>query len=184
MSIIKSIILSALVLLGCGFATPAHAGKNRTYDYTPEQDAANLKQSCALLGRMQQAAENGADIRVSISYIHGVPASLLPIDIPLTEEDKANIRRLITRMKPCKADLRLRITPLCLASVIFIGSKGEKLFTCGTTCVTAESKLSPGGYARLNRLTLNDEDTRLWYRSVKQELIIRTSRKMRANTKP
>ena len=179
----QALSLSLFLLCGC-LCSPAQAGKDRTFDYTPEEKASQMQESREYLQKIQLAATQCTDIRITVRYIRGVPQKNMPIDIPLTEEDKATIRQLVTRMKPCKNCSRIRITPAFTAILSFIGSKGETLFSCRINCVTAESKLSPEGYAFLNHLTLNDEDTALWHKAVRIAYIAQMARKMRTNTKP
>lgn len=137
---------------------------------TPAEQTANYNKSKRKLAELQQAARNCTDLRLEL--VHSSVAFLpKPIEIPISEHDKQQLRHLISRMRAVKNSTATSPNPEYIARLYFIASDNRILAQLDIHEVTTDNLVNAQGYASGARLSLSAEAAALWHACLKPEQV-------------
>ncbi|MBR5894382.1 MAG: hypothetical protein IKZ13_02425 [Akkermansia sp.] len=131
---------------------------------TPAEQAANLSTSKRKLSRLQKAAEDCSDMRLLLVH-SGLAYLPEPMELPLNDYEKKQLRYLIKRMKAVKetgAASQDYIERLQL-----LNSNGQPLASVDFHDVVSNAMVSGQGYAQGARLVLSEDDAAIWLSCMK-----------------
>lgn len=155
----KALIITLFMLLSPLPAAAWYLGPE--VHETEREQQANLSKSKQQLARLQQAARTCHSMRLYL--IHGPSGPIAPQQIPLSEYDVAQFRRLIANMSAVKfAPVAYPFTPVN-TRLELLDAKGRRLAQICYTEVVSENMLSPQGYAEGARLCLSPTEAAAWH---------------------
>ncbi len=163
----KPLLIHALLFCAALPAAAIYLGPPTVHE-TPAARTANLNKSNQKLAELQQAAKDCADIRLAL--VHSSVAFLpKPIEIPLSELDKQQLRHLISRMRAVKSSSVAPTNPEYIARLYFMASDNRILAKLDIHEVTTDNLVNAQGYASGARLSLSAEAATLWHSCLKPE---------------
>lgn len=149
-------------------ASALYLGAPTVYESAAEQKA-NLAKSKRKLQKLQQALPNCADMRLSI--VHSSYARLpVPVDLPLTDYDKQQLRHLISHMRAVKDSNSALEQPEYIERLTLLSASGQVLASVDCHEVTTDSLVNSQGYAAGARLSLSTPDAASWYAVIRPNL--------------
>ncbi len=165
---IPSAIIGATVLLCSTLpASALYLGPPAVYESAAEQKE-NLARSKSKLQKLQQAATHCADVRMSI--VHSSYARLpVPVEMPLSDYDKKQLRHLISRMRAVKDSNASLQQPEYIARLELLSASGKVMGSVDCHEVTTDSLVNSQGYAAGARLSLSAADASIWYAAIRPD---------------
>lgn len=157
--LMKTAAIPLCLLLGTISAQALYLGPPAVYESTSEQ-AANLATSKQKLVNLQRAARECTTMRLQVVQSNHARLSR-PVDIPLTDYDRQQLRRIIARMKAVKETGSA--PPDHVTRLQLLNAAGRELAHVDFHEVVSDTMVSSQGYATGARLSLAPAEATAWY---------------------
>lgn len=128
---------------------------------TPPYRSNSMQKSQNYLEKLRQVSSECSHIRIILRRF-----GKEPVIIPLSQENQAGIRTLITHMLPVNGDIRMKPRASYSARLQFLDANENILLECDTSAVGNGKEHSHC------HLALSEEELRLWKRYVRRDDII------------
>lgn len=154
----------------CVFASSDNGRYVDSLPSTSVHDAELEQSSRSLLHELQASASRCKDVRLVIDWTWELDDRLQVTEVPLSQDEKTELLRLIRKMQSVKADLDTDITEAYGLDLVFIMPDGSTT-TYPYPDVARLSEVRADGYASMCYFALPDADVERWNKLAKHEWV-------------
>lgn len=165
-----SFAAGAFVSCQCVFASSDNGRYVDSLPSTPVHDTALEQSSRSQLNELQASASQCKEVRLVIDWSWDLDDRLQGTEVPLSQDEKTELLRLILKLQPVKADLDTDITAPYGLDLVFIMPDGSTK-TYPYPDVARLSEVRADGYASMCYFALPDADVERWNKLAKHEWV-------------
>lgn len=165
-----SLAAGAFVSCRCALAASNNGCEVNGLPSTPVHDAELEQSSRSQLNELQASASRCKDVRLVIDWTWELDDRLQGTEVPLSQDEKTELLRLILKLQSVKADLDADITEAYGLDLVFIMPDGSTK-TYPYPDVARLSEVRADGYASMCYFALPDADVERWNKLAKHEWV-------------